>query len=99
MKLIMVCNSYDFKYVKPVRMKSRYTSKWLKTYEGNHQELTSKGFKPKLQTLDNEASAALKSYLTENDVEYQLVPLYCHRRNTAECTIRIFKEYVVAGLE
>jgi hypothetical protein len=44
-------------------MKSRSTSEWLKAYEHIHQELTSRGLKPKLQTLDNEASTALKSFL------------------------------------
>jgi hypothetical protein len=43
-----------------------------------------KWFKLKLQTLDNEASTALKSYITENDVEYQLVSPYCHRYNAEE---------------
>jgi hypothetical protein len=80
---VMVCYYYDCNYVKPVPMKSIiYASECLKSYGGIHQELRSKGFKPKLQTLDNEASAALKSYFTENDVEYQLVPPHCHRRNT-----------------
>jgi hypothetical protein len=64
-------------------MKSRSTSEWLKSYGGIHQELTSRGFKPKLQMLDDEASAALKSVFTENDVEYQLVPPHCHRRKAA----------------
>jgi hypothetical protein len=63
-----------------------------------HQELTSMGFKPKLQTLDNEASAALKSFFTTNEVEYKLVPPHCHRRNAAERDIHTFKEYFVAGL-
>jgi hypothetical protein len=72
---VMVCYSYDCNYVKSVPMKSRSASEWLKLYGGIHQELTSKGFKPKLQTLDNEASVALKIYFTENDVEYQLPPL------------------------
>jgi hypothetical protein len=31
-------------------------------------------------------------------VEYQLVPLHCHRRNTAERAIHTFKEPFVAGL-
>jgi hypothetical protein len=70
----------------------------LRAYDHIHQELTSRGFKPKLQTLDNEASAALKSFLTENDVEYQLVPPHCHRRNTAERDIQTFKEHFVSGL-
>jgi hypothetical protein len=48
--------------------------------------------------LDNEASAALNFFFTTNDVEYQLVPPHCHRRNAAERAIRTFKEQFVAGL-
>jgi hypothetical protein len=58
----------------------------------------SKGFKPKLQTLDNEASTALKNFLTTNNIAYQLVPPHCHRRNSAERAIRTVKEHFVAGL-
>jgi hypothetical protein len=36
-------------------MKSRSASEWVKAYDTVHQELTVKGFKPKLQTLDNKA--------------------------------------------
>jgi hypothetical protein len=95
---VIVCYSYDWNYVKPVPMKSRSASEWLKAYGGIHQELPSKGFKPKLQTLDNEASAALKSFSTENDVEYQLVPPQCHRRNDTELAIRTFKEHFIGWL-
>jgi hypothetical protein len=94
----MVCYSYDCNYVKPVPMKSRSTYEWLTSYGGIHQELTSKGFKLKLQTLDNETFAVLKSFFTENDVEYQLVPPHCHIHNAAERAIRNFKEHFVAGL-
>jgi hypothetical protein len=90
---VMICYSYDCNYVKALSIKSSSASEWLKVYEYIHQELTSRGFKPKLQTLDNEASAALKSFLTENDVEYQLVPPHCHRRNAAERAILAFKEH------
>jgi hypothetical protein len=72
-------------------MKSRSASEWVKSYDHIHQELTSKGFKHKLQTLDNEASTALKSFFTTNDVEYQYVPPQFHRRNTAERAIHTFK--------
>jgi hypothetical protein len=71
---VMVCYVFDCNYVKVVPMKSRSASEWVKAYYHIHQELTDKGFKPKLQTLDNEASAALKNFFTTNDVEYQLVP-------------------------
>jgi hypothetical protein len=60
---VMVCYVYDCNYFKVVPMKSRSASEWVKAYNHIHQELTSKGFKPKLQTLDNEASAALKHFL------------------------------------
>jgi hypothetical protein len=95
---VMVCYVYYCNYVKVVPMKSRSASEWVKAYYHVHQELTAKGFKPKLQTLDNEASAALKHFFTTNDVEYQLVPPHCHRRNAAERSIRTFKEHFVAGL-
>jgi hypothetical protein len=79
-------------------MKSRSSSEWVKSYDSVHQELTIKGFKPKLQTLDNESSAALKNYFTVNNIAYQLVPPHCHQRNAAERAIRTFKENFVAGL-
>jgi hypothetical protein len=95
---VMVRYIYDCNYVKFVPMKSRSASEWVKAYDHIHQELTVKGFKPKLQTLDNEASAALKHFFTANDVEYQLVPPHRHRRNAAERAIRTFKEHFMAGL-
>jgi hypothetical protein len=58
----MVCYVYDCNYVKVIPIKSRSASEWVKAYDTIHQELTVKGFKPKLQTLDNEASTALKTF-------------------------------------
>jgi hypothetical protein len=94
----MVCYVFDCNYVNVFPMKSRSASEWVKAYDHIHQELTSKGLKPKLQTLDNEASAALKNFFTTNDVEYQLVPPHCHRHNAAERAIRNVEENFVAGL-
>jgi hypothetical protein len=88
---VMVSYIYDCTYIKVVHMKSRSASEWVKAYDSIHKELTLKGFKPKLQTLDNEASAALKNFFTVNDIAYQLVPSHCHRRNAAERAIRTFK--------
>jgi hypothetical protein len=95
---VMVCYIYDYNDVKVIPMKSRSASEWVTSYESIHQELTVKGFKSKLQTLDNEASSALKNFFTANDIAYQLVPPHCHRRNAAERAIRTFKEHFVAGL-
>jgi hypothetical protein len=95
---VMVCYVYDYNYVKVIPMKSRSASEWVKAYDTINQELTLKGFKPKLQALDNEASTAMKIFLTASDVEYQLVPPHCHRCSAAERAIRTFKDNSVAGL-
>jgi hypothetical protein len=94
----MVCYVYDCNYVKVIPMKSWSASEWVKAYDTIHQELTVKGFKPKLQTLNNKASAALNNFFTANGVDYHLVPPHCHRRNAAERAIRTFKDHFVAGL-
>jgi hypothetical protein len=94
----MVCYVYYCNYVKVIPMKYRSDSEWVKAYDTILQELTVKGFTPKIQTLDKEASAALKIFFTVNDVHYQLVPPHCHRRNAAERAIWTFKEHFVAGL-
>jgi hypothetical protein len=91
---VMVCYVYHYNYVKVIPMKSRSASEWVKAYDHIHQELTAKGFKPKLKTPNNEASTSLKNCFTANDVEYQLVPPHCHRHNAAERAIRIFKEHL-----
>jgi hypothetical protein len=61
---VMVCYVYECNNVKVIPMKSRSALEWVKAYDTIHQELTVKGFKPKLQTLNNEASAsaALKNF-------------------------------------
>jgi hypothetical protein len=94
----MLCYIYDCNYINVVPMKSRSATEWVNAYDSIHQELKVKGFKPKLQTLDNEASTALKNFFTVNDIAYQLVPPHCHRRNAAERAIRSFKEHFLAGL-
>jgi hypothetical protein len=60
--------------------------------------MTVKGFKPKLQPMDNEASSALKNHFTEKEMSYQLVPPHWHRTNAAERAIRTLKEQFKARL-
>jgi hypothetical protein len=95
---VMVCYVYDCNSVKVIPMKSRSAPEWVKEYDTIHQEFTIKGFKPRLQNLDNKASTTLKNFFTTNDVDYHLVPPHCHRCNAAERAIRTFKEHFVLGL-
>jgi hypothetical protein len=56
----MICYSYDANYIRPIAMKSKSGAEWVRAFGVVFDEMTSKGFKPKLQTMDNEASTALK---------------------------------------
>jgi hypothetical protein len=96
--VLMVCYSYDANYIRPIAMKSKTGAEWVRAFGILFDEMKAKGFKPKLQTMDNEASAALKKYFTEKEMNYQLVPLHYHRANAAERAIRLFKEHFKAGL-
>jgi hypothetical protein len=62
------------------------------------QKLIARGLKSRLVRLDNEASKMLKKYVFEQDINFQLVATYSHIRNTAERTIRYFKDNSIAGL-
>jgi hypothetical protein len=79
-------------------MKSESGAEWVRAFGIVLDEMTSKGFKPKLQTMYNEASAALKNYVTQKEMSYQLVPPHCHRTNAAERAIRTFKEHFKSDL-
>jgi hypothetical protein len=70
----MICYSYDANYVRTIAMKSKSGAEWVRAFGTFFDEMTAKGFKPKLQNMDNEASAALKKYFTEKEMSYQLVP-------------------------
>ena len=59
---------------------------------------TSRGFGPKLQKLNNEASVMLKNFLIENAVDFQLAPAGIHHRNAAEQAIRTWKNHFIANL-
>jgi hypothetical protein len=56
----MVVYSFDCNSINPVAMKSKSASEWLEAFGGIFQELMPRGFNPKLKTMDNEASSALK---------------------------------------
>jgi hypothetical protein len=62
------------------------------------KELVNRGLTPKLMKLDNEASKLLKDYLYQQDITFQLVPPYIHRRNSAERAISSFKNHLISGL-
>jgi hypothetical protein len=97
-KYIMVLYGYDINAILEQPIKNRTRPELLKAFQVMEQELMARGLKPKLMKLDNEASKLLKEYLHQQDIKFQLVPPYSHRRNSAERAIIYFKDHSLAGL-
>jgi hypothetical protein len=55
----------------------------FEVYKKYFEELTSKGFKTKLNIMDNQATKHTKQYLSENDCKLQLLEPHNHRVNAA----------------
>jgi hypothetical protein len=94
----MILYDYDNNAILAQPIKDRTAPELLKAFQAMEQELVARGLKPKLMKLDNEASKLLKTYLHQQDITFQLVPPYSHRRKLAERAIRSFKDHLIAGL-
>ena len=70
----------------------------LEAYTKNFEYLVSKGFKPKVNVMDNQATKAIKAYLTPQQVTLQLVEPHNHRVNAAERAIQTFKNRFIGAL-
>jgi hypothetical protein len=95
---IMVLYDYDSNAILAKPIKDHTAPELLKAFQFMEQELVARGLKPKLMKLDNEASNLLEDHLYQQDITFQLVPPYSHRRNSAERAIRSFKYHLIAGL-
>ena len=95
---IMILYDYDSNAILAEPIKNRSQTELLRAYTKLHTLLCSRGFQPQIQLLDNEAPHELKQFLTQQQIDYQLVPPHVHRRNAAKRAIRTFKEHFVAGL-
>lgn len=97
-KLLLVLYEYDSNTILVEPLVSRNASEIKRAYEKLHKFLCQRGFRPKFQRLDNEASSLLKDYFRDNEIDFQLAPPGVHRRNAAERAIHTFKNHFVAGL-
>jgi hypothetical protein len=79
-------------------MKNRSDAEAIRAYTKIYDKLTAKGLKPTFQTMENEASKALKLFLHSKDIQFQLVRPYIHRQNAAERAIQTFKNHFVTML-
>jgi hypothetical protein len=60
-------------------------------YKSNFKELTKKGFKPKLNVMDNQATKHIKKIITKEECKLQLVEPHNHCVNAAKWAIQTFK--------
>jgi hypothetical protein len=97
-KYIIILCDYDSNAILSQPIKYRTAPELSKAFQFMEQELVARGLKPKLMKLDNEASKLLKRYLHQQNITFQLVHPYSHRRNSAERAIISFKDHLIAGL-
>ncbi len=61
-------------------------------------QFTSKGFKPKINIMDNQATKHIKAFLTEQQCMLQLVEPHNQRMNAVGRDIQIFKDAFITAL-
>ena len=67
-------------------------------YKTQFEFLESKGYKIKLNVMDNQCTKQIKKFLTDKDCELMLVEPHNHRVNAAERAIQTFKNHFISAL-
>ena len=70
---MLVAYNFDSNSIHVKPLKSRHDNDTIKAYEEISGKLTSRGLKPKLHWLDNEASNPLKTFIAQ---EQHTIPTY-----------------------
>ena len=79
-------------------LKTKSGAEHLQTFKDVYTLLLHRGLQPKYCRMDNECSAPIKKFITDNDMELQLTPPQMHIRNWAERSIQTGKDHLIAGL-
>jgi hypothetical protein len=67
-------------------------------YKTQFEFWESKGYKIKLNVMDNQCTKQIKKFLSDNDCELMLVEPHNHHVNSAERTIQTFKDHFISAL-
>jgi hypothetical protein len=70
----------------------------IEAFKDVYQYLENKGFKPKLNVMDNQCSKAIQRYIKATGADIQLVTPDDHRVNAAERAIQTWKNHWIAGM-
>ncbi len=83
-------------------MKNRMEGEMIRVYQKIINRMKAAGLGLKKQVLGNKCSAAMKTCIKENNMDYKLVPPGQHRQNQAERAIQTFKAHfisILAGID
>jgi hypothetical protein len=67
-------------------------------YKTQFEFLESKGYKIKINVMDNQCTKQIKKFLTKKDCELMLVEPHNNRVNVAEPAIQTFKDHFISAL-
>ena len=67
-------------------------------YKKKFEYLESKGFRMKVNIMDNQATKIISSFLTSKECKLQLVEPHNHRMNAAERAIETWKDHFISAL-
>jgi hypothetical protein len=93
---LLMLYDYDSNSILAEPLKTGTGQAILAAYKILRTKLCNAGLRPKLQCLNNECSEALKQFMSNEGVDYQLVPPGIHHRNAAERAICTFKNHFIA---
>jgi hypothetical protein len=70
----------------------------FEAYKEAFETLEAKGYKPKMNVMDNQATQYIKKFLTKKECDLQVVEPHNHHVNAAERAIQTFKDAFIAAL-
>ena len=70
----------------------------IAAYEKTFAYLKEKGFTPRINVADNQASKTVKNFLTKQQCKLMLVQPNNHRVNAVERSIQVFKNHFISAL-
>ncbi len=98
MQYIFVAYVYDLNAIIIRAMPSRTDASMVTAFSEAITTLKTGGYRPALNVMDNECSAAVEKYIRSERINIQLVPPHNHRVNAAEWAITTFKEHFIGAL-
>jgi hypothetical protein len=94
-KCHFVCYEYRSNAILVRAMKDQTDDSLQAAFQNVYEFLTARGFKPKLNVMDNQCSKRIQRYIKSTGVDIQLDD---HRVNACERAIQTWKNHWIAGL-